>query len=136
LIVSGRGIVDWISERTGDDFPSKTVGIGEWRDSRIIAGASFADYNGINVVSAIAIDEPPTRGFYHAIFEYPFEQLGCKRITALVEESNTRSVALTKKLGFEVEARMEGAAHDGGDYLVMRMLKENCKQLDWRKRNG
>lgn len=136
MIVQGQGVLDWIAERTGDDFGKLVVGIGEQREGKLVAGASFADYNGVNVVVALAADEPPSRGYWHAIFSYAFETLGCGRITTHVEESNIKSVKLTSHLGFEVETRLKGAGSDGSDYLLFCMWKENCRQLKWGRNHG
>lgn len=90
----------------------------------------YEDYNGVNIVCHIAF-EPHSldRQFLGLIHQYPFIQLGVKRITGLVAETNKKALNLDLKLGFEIEARLKNATPTG-DMLVLVMWKENCRYLD------
>lgn len=103
--------------------------IGWERNGILTAGVVYTEYSGANIVTAIALDEPMTRKFLKTAFWYPFVQLRTRRITALVEQSNIKSLRLCKHLGFEFEGSLRQAAADGGDVFVLGMLRGECKWL-------
>lgn len=133
MIVQGEGVMEWVAKRNEGDFGRKYAAIGQMRDGELIAGVVYDNYNGRNVVGAVAIDKPPTRKFWTSIFSYAFETLDCHRMTVYVEESNTKSMKLMKKLGFEREGALMGAAEDGGNIIILYMRKTACRMLDWRR---
>lgn len=69
-----------------------------------------------------------TREFLGVCYRYPFNQLGKRRVTAVVSDKNTASLRMCKKLGHVEEARLKCWFGDQ-DGIVMRMLKEECKWL-------
>lgn len=87
----------------------------------------YTDASPTNVVASIVLERPLTRRFLRVVLWYPFEQLKVRRITALVEEWNEKSICLCERLGFRLEGRMREAAMDGGDVLVMGLLKSECR---------
>lgn len=130
-LVTGPGVVEWIAKRTNEFGSFGTdIGIGWQKNSRIIAGVAYADWNGPNVVCHIAAEGKlwATRQYLWTIFDYPFNQLGCKRITVCVGEGNSASRRFVQHLGFELETTLT-AAHPSGDLLVYRMFKESCSWI-------
>lgn len=77
---------------------------------------------------ACALEAPLTRMFLRALFYYPFLQLHCRRVTALIDDDNERSLRLVEHCGFEQEGRMRHATARG-DVLVYGLLKEHCRWL-------
>lgn len=69
-----------------------------------------------------------SRAFLGTCYRYAFRQLGLVRVTAVVEEDNTTSLTMCRKLGHVEEARLKNwfGTKDG---VVMRMLKGECKWL-------
>lgn len=69
-----------------------------------------------------------TREFLRACYRYPFVQMGLRRITAVVEEDNSKSLNMCRRLGHAEEARLK---HWFGekDGIVFRMTKDTCKWL-------
>ena len=131
-LVVGLEVVDWVAKRTNEfgRFGSD-IGIGWQKEGRLVAGVVYADWNGPNVVCHIASDGSKrwaTRAYLNVIFDYPFRQLGCRRITALVGEGNSASRRFVQHLGFELETTLE-AAHPTGDLLIFRMWKRGCKWI-------
>lgn len=131
-LVIGKGVVDWIARRTNEfgSFGTET-GIGWQKNGEIVAGVAYADWNGPNVVCHIASDGTRrwlTREYLWTIFDYPFRQLKCKRITVCVGEGNSNSRRFVEHLGFELETTLR-AAHPTGDLLVLAMFKEQCKWI-------
>lgn len=139
---------EWVFSRTSEHsvwVPGTGRAIGFEKNSELIAGVAYFLYNGVNVWTAIAqVDHRwINRTTLWAIFAYPFTQLKVKRISALVDASNTRSRRFIEHLGFQHEATLVGASDRGGDQLVYRMFERECRWLqnlryrgDRRQREG
>lgn len=69
------------------------------------------------------------RKFLEAVFGYPFNQCGMRRVTAIVDEANTRSLRLVRGLGFVEEARMR-EFHGHRDGILFRMLTDECRWIE------
>jgi len=131
-LIVGPGVVEWVAKQTNEFGNFGTdAGIGWQRDGKLIAGVAYAEWNGVNVVCHIASDGSRqwlNRQYLWTIFDYPFNQLKCKRITVCVGEGNADSRRFVLHLGFELEATLR-AAHPTGDLLVYSMFKEGCKWI-------
>lgn len=128
-LVVGKGVVEWIAKRTGEfNCFGTDVGIGWLRGGEIVAGVAYANWNGVNVECHIAGTGKHwlTRQYLWTIFDYPFNQLGAKRITVCVGEGNHASIRFVKHLGFILEARLKGAHHTG-DILIFCMRRHSCR---------
>lgn len=138
-LVVGKGVVEWVARQTSEFGNFGTdVGIGWMRDGQIIAGVAYANWNGINVECHIASDGGKkwmTRKYLWTIFDYPFCQLGAKRITVCIGEGNTLSRDFVVHLGFELETTLR-AAHKTGDLYIYRMWQKDCRWIsqDFGKR--
>lgn len=77
-------------------------------------------------------------GFVRAAFEHPFKALNLNRCGVLIAESNSASIRLAVKLGFE----MEGIARqyfDGEDAYLLGLMRDDCQWLHTKskeKRHG
>ena len=136
MIIAGRSVVDWVTERINPHggWGKDAQGIGVARDGKLIAGVIYTDYNTANVnmhVAAVDKSEWLTRLNLRYFFDYPFNQMQVKRITALVSESNAKSVRLIEGVGFRHETTLTDAAPDG-DLLVYVMRRNDCI---WIKEN-
>lgn len=91
---------------------------------------TFTQWNGPNIFVAVAVEDKRavSREFLFFCFWYAFEQCGCRRITALVNEDNLTSIKSIEHLGFTREATLIDAAPNG-DVIVFRMIKEDCTWL-------
>lgn len=121
----------WVCERTGGQwYPGCGTAIGFTFDDKVAAGAIYTAHTGADVQLGFAVDD--RRVFNRAsiwfAFWYPFQQLGCRRITARVDCDNLRSLALVEHLGFVREATLTDAAPNG-DQIQFRMLKSECRWL-------
>ena len=132
-LVIGPEVVRWVARKTNEYGNFGTAqGIGWQKDGLIVAGVAYCEWNGPNVVCHIASDGSRrwlTREYLRVIFDYPFNQLGCKRITVCVGEGNGASRRFVEHLGFTRETTLAGA-HPSGDLLVYRLWKEDCR---WTK---
>ena len=120
----------WVCEKIGVEWhPGSATAIGKIIDGKLIAGVLYQNWNGANIVEHIAgIDNWADRTFLAVIFDYPFNQIGAKRITVSICSSNTKSIDLVKKMGFNQEAKLHGATSKG-DLLIFSMFKDECKYL-------
>lgn len=132
MLVVGKGVVEWVAQRTNEYGNFGTdVGIGWQKHGKIVAGVAYANWNGKNLECHIASDGSRrwlTRQYLWTIFHYPFCQLGAKRITVCVGEGNADSTRFVKHLGFILEAKLQDA-HPTGDLQIFRMFANECRFL-------
>ena len=131
-----RQVAEWVRERVPGYLVrpnSRSLGIA--LGNRMVGGVVYEGWNGVNVEGTIA-SEPGqvwlNRDTLHRIFAYPFVDLGCHCMTIVVAMSNVKSLNLVTKMGFQPEAIVAFAAHDGSDALVLKMFSEQCR---WIKRD-
>lgn len=124
-------VTRWVSKRIPGfrcNGLQRALGIIEGED--LVAGVVYDNYNGIHCEASIAADRIgrwASRRTLHTIFAYPFIQLDCQAISVVVPSSNIASLNLATKLGFEPEAIVRFAAHDGSSLVILKMLRETCK---------
>jgi L-amino acid N-acyltransferase YncA len=129
MIVAGPEVGHWVTSRIGGFFdPVCMSAIGWQSDGRLTAGAAYRDWNGVSIEGQIAADKPLTRGLLFAIFDYPFRQLGARKIIATTSADHIRSIRLLRRLGFLEEACLRDAA-PGGDLIICTMRQEDCRFL-------
>jgi len=75
------------------------------------------------------MDASFTRKFLYAIFYNPFVAWNVKHMTCWIEASNAKSLTLCEHLGFVQRGRLPEAAADGGDVIILGMLKRECRWL-------
>jgi len=108
-------------------------GLGLERDNELVAGVIYEGWNGVNLWMHVAAEPGKrwmTRDYLRYCFYYPFEELGCKRVSGYVEASNEVARRFDEHLGFQQEAVLKGAATDGGDVVLYVMRRENCRFLE------
>jgi len=111
-------VAEWVSRRVPRPFEPKHLGpfttIGVMNDGKPIAGFIYSRFKGHDIEITGAASSPKwcRRGIICALLSYPFEQLGCVRVTMITGKKNYRARKIIKALGF----REEGAhalAYDG-----------------------
>lgn len=124
-------VAPWVFERAGGQYtPGCCSAIGRIKDGKLVAGVTYSDYNGASVVCGIAGEGSwANRGFLWLIFDYPFNQLGVRRITTFINPNNKVSQKFTLRLGFTLESTLK-EAHPDGDMWVTRMFKHECKWIE------
>jgi len=133
LCLDAERVGPWVCDRAGGTWvKGRGTAIGRLVDGELVAGVLYEDFTGPNVVCHIAGDGNwATRGYLGVIFDYPFNQLGVKRITVPVCSANLRCIALVKRMGFIMEARLSRAT-PAGDLLLFAMFKDDCRYLGGR----
>ncbi len=112
-------------------------GIGLEKDGVLVGGVLYAGFNGPNIWMHVAGygGRWVNRAILKAAFRYPFVQLGVSQVWGWVEASNQKARKLDEHLGFQQHAVLTGAAKDGGDVIIYRMTKEECRFLDKGSKN-
>src|SRR5690348_14450474 len=95
-------VADWVRSRLPDfiGWNGYYVAIGYEREGDLTGGVVFTQFSGCNIVIACALEAPLTRRFLRGIFFYPFHQLKCRRVTALIDSKNLKSRSLVEHAGF------------------------------------
>ena len=133
LFGANRQVAEWVAARIpGFEASPRAKALGVINGRDLAAGVVYENWNGVHIEAAIAA-EPGTRWASRTtlrhLFAYPFITLGCRAISVSVPSSNLRSLNLATKLGFEPEALVKYAAHDGSTLVVLKAFRENCRWI-------
>lgn len=107
------------------------IGLVRW--GRLVAGVLYEGFNGRNIWMHVAAEPGGrwmVRDYLRACFAYPFKVCGVDRITGYVDASNGPARRFDERLGFREEARLAGAAADGGDVILYVMRRHECRFLE------
>ena len=131
LLADKERVGAWAAERIPgvDTWGDWYEAIGLEHDGKIVAAAVYTDHIGAGITMNVAIDcggRWMTKEALRAVFRYPFRQLGCRRVTALIASRNAASRRITEKLGFHQEGVMRAGLEDD-DLIVYGMLREECR---------
>lgn len=124
-------IAPWVCRQLGATYtPGTSTALGRIKNGRIVGGITYSDFNGANVMCGIASDGQGwlNKQFLSVIFDYPFNQLQVKRMTAVIASDNQKSIHFVERLGFELEAILQDA-HPNGDLRVYKMTRDACRWL-------
>lgn len=103
-------------------------------DGRFLGGVIYTNYTG----SMIMMHMAGTLGWGSpelcwVCFDYPFMQLGVKKIVGTVRSDNTLACDIDERLGFVLEHEIEDGI-PGGTLRIYSMLREQCRWLKLRSR--
>lgn len=112
-----------------DRVISRTSGEG-----RFLGGVVFTGFTGSMVMMHMAgITGWASPELTWVCFDYPFMQLGVKKVVGTVRSDNKLACELDERLGFTLEHEIaEGIP--GGTMRIYSMLRENCRWLKLRSR--
>lgn len=109
------------------------VAIGLRNEGHLVAGVIYEGINGVNGwmhVAAVPGRQWLTKRFLLAAFRYPFVVCGLRRVSAYVNASNHPARIFDEALGFKEEARLQGAAQDGGDVIIYAMWRKDFRYVN------
>lgn len=108
----------------GQDGFGPCVAIAIHQAERVIGAVIYHRYMGYDCEISIYTESASwaKRGILKQIFDYPFEQLGVKRLTATIAADNERAQKLVGRLGFVQEGYMRLGFGDQ-DAILYGMLK-------------
>jgi RimJ/RimL family protein N-acetyltransferase len=116
--------------------PASCSSICRVRDGIRLGGVVFSNYTGESIAMHSASWHPRwiNRDLIYCTFDYPFNQLGVKRIFGQVPEDNIRARKFNQNVGFRTVARVEGVYRGDIACLVMRLDREDCRLLKVKPR--
>jgi RimJ/RimL family protein N-acetyltransferase len=122
----------WVCEKAGGTWVAgRGTAIG-WDRGGLVAGVLYEDWNGANVLCHIRAEGTlANRHFLGVIFDYPFNQLGVRRITVPIASDNAPCIRMVTNMGFRLEATLKHAAPNG-DLLLYRLFRDECKFIKGR----
>lgn len=117
--------------------PKIDISICRHKGGRRLGGVVFQNYTGESIAMHSAAWDPHwiNRDMLFVTFDYPFNQLGVKRVFGQVPESNEHAYAFNIKFGFKPVARIEGVYPHNVACIVMCMEREDCRMLKVKPRN-
>ena len=133
IISDPARVYDFVSRLMPLNVVAGMKRLGLERDGELVAGVVYEGYNGFNVwmhVAAVPGRSWLNKGYLRYCFEYPFIELGCRRVSGYVEAHNQDARRFDEHLGFRQEAVLSGAASDGGDVILYVMRREDCRFLE------
>ena len=95
----------------------------------LIGGVVYHNWRGhdCEVSSAMLDGRWARRGVLRALFNFPFNQLGCSRLTAITSAENADARKALVDQGFAQEGLHRRGWHDGiSDAVSYGMLREDC----------
>lgn len=130
-LVNAPNIKEWVEKQLGWKAATPTYAVGIVHHNRLIGGVLYHNYTGGNCEMTIATTSPrwATRNIISELLAYPFEWLGCRRITAITDADNTKSKSMLERLGFQQEGVIrEGSPRENGtDAIIYGLLKREYK---------
>lgn len=138
ILFNQPGHGDALADVIGMRFNERTNSlITRVRDGVLVGGVIYDNYTHESIAAHIAGWEEHwlSRDLLWVIFDYPFNQMGVKRIFANVAENNRQALAFDRKLGFRDVARIEGVYKDNVAAVIMRMDRDECRWLNLKPRN-
>ena len=123
-------VTDWLGHKMGILTFGPHVALAVVGDD-VKAGIIFNNFVWPSIEASILSISPKwcNKRILREIFSYPFEQLGCRRVTATTSTKNQPAMAFLKRLGFELEGIARQARPDG-DAAVFGMIREECRWLN------
>lgn len=132
IVMDTLGVLRFVKQYVQVAASEAMVGIGLERDGQLIAGVIIESYTGKAVwmhVAAIPGRRWVTRRLIAAVFGYIFGQLACTHVFGWVPAENEDARRFDEHLGFKHVNTLEGAGMDGGDVLIYRMNRADCRFL-------
>lgn len=107
------------------------VGLGVVKNGKLVGGVVFDKYTGRDILMSAAFDHPGwcTRKTLRRLFAYPFQQLGCVRITTITRADNDKALRIDEGLGFKREGVLRKFFPGDADGIVLSILRDECKWL-------
>ena len=131
LTLNNPDTLKWVADATEADPRIASAAIGWLRDDEHTCGVLYENFTRSSITATIAVSPGAVmpKAFLRAIFTYPFEQLGCQKILALVAEDNHKSRTMLEKMGFIAEAVVMDYYPDA-NLIIYSLSKQLCRFLE------
>lgn len=130
-------VADWVARHipgveNGHSF-SPCVAVGLMEGGELVAGCVYNNYRkgsqDIEMTFASVHPSWASRRTLKNFFWYPFIQLGCVRVTAIVAKKNKKVRKFVERVGFKQEGVMRKAMNGVEDAVIYGMLSRECKWI-------
>lgn len=110
------------------------VALGVIRRGTLVGGVVYHNYRIWDIELSCAFDQVgwALPGTVRALMAYPFNELDCRRVTAIIGRKNRKARKLLEDLGFKLEGVHERGLDGFEDAFSFGMLKEKCKWIKER----
>ena len=125
----GAWIAKQLDEKLEKFYPFTAIGFA--RDGELTGGVLYNNYHGhdIQITSAATDSRWLSKNNLRTIYNYPYNQLGCVRTTAVTGRSNKRARTVLEKLGYRHEGTLRLGLDGKQTALIYGMLKDECKWI-------
>jgi RimJ/RimL family protein N-acetyltransferase len=126
---SDAELARWAGSKLGMHLAEPNTSIGVAHRGKIVAAAVFNNYRPPNIEVTFVTTSPrwASPGAVRAILRYPFIQLGCKRVTAVIEATNQPARAFLCRLGFKLEGTHPDVFQSGAAETYGLLLKDAAR---------
>lgn len=127
--IVGEMVKQRIPNMRGEWGPFTALGVV--RRGQLVGGWVYHSYIGFDVQLSAAFDGVgwALPGTLRALFNYPFNELGVRRMTAITGRSNHKARKALKDLGFTLEGVAKHGLDGHEDAFIFRMLREECRWI-------
>jgi RimJ/RimL family protein N-acetyltransferase len=121
-----EALAKWAGGRLGMEIGKPNTSIGVVHRDKIVAAAVFNNFRWPNIEITFVTTSPrwASPGAVRSIMKYPFKQLGCRRLTAIIEATNQPARAFLCRLGFKLEGIHRDVFPSGAAETYGLLLKD------------
>lgn len=130
IVFGTARVLSFINSHRPLEFIQGMRGIGLERDGEMIAGVIYEGYNLQSIWAHIAA-EPGSqwlnKEYLQFCCRYPYEVCKVRYVLGYMDAANTHALRFANHLGFKEECRIKEAATEGGDILILKMSRSDCR---------
>jgi hypothetical protein len=111
------------------DMPYEILAATNAERTKLLGAVLYINYRGPSIEMTSA-GEPGwlTRTHLKAFFDYPFNQLGVRRVTGIVHRKNRHARKINERLGFKLEGVCRHGFKDG-DACIYGLIRNDCRWI-------
>jgi RimJ/RimL family protein N-acetyltransferase len=120
-------VAQWLAKRMGGGLGGQTLAVMD--GNKLVGALAYFNYRHPNIEVAFLCEDyrwALNRDSIVEALSYPFVQLKCNRITAVVERKNKVGRKMVQRLGFKEEGMLRKAGPKG-DMFIYGLLPEDLK---------
>lgn len=127
-------LADWIAARipgmSANNLRRYAATVGVVANGVLIAAMACGGKERGNVEITLASDTPKwaTKHTIRTLMKWPFDQLGCHRVTTRIAASNQRAIKFNEGIGFKREGLIRDGWGEGEDCVLLGLLKSEAPQ--------
>lgn len=133
--IDAPGAGEWVMSRvTGVFTPGWDHSFTVHDGDQILGGFVLCHYLGASATIHVAGVEGEnwcSRELLWMVFDYGFNQLNCQKLIAPIKSTNFKSLSVSLRAGWTVEAIIRDVYPDA-HMFILTMLKETCPWLDYK----